>query len=162
MTSTGTSRSGLIGAALAGAATGGRAFTGLAALAMTARQDASTPPDIVLTRPDVRGLVGVLAVGELVADKLPAAPSRLEPLGLSGRIVIGALCGAIVDDDDGAGTVGCALVGALAAVAAAWLGTRWRSGAFSAFGRDWVGAVIEDATVTGLAAAAVRERRSRW
>jgi uncharacterized membrane protein len=36
----------------------------------------------------------LLAVAELVSDKLPKTPSRTAPLGLSARIVTGALCGA--------------------------------------------------------------------
>src|SRR5262245_61079427 len=38
----------------------------------------------------------LLAVGELVFDKLPWAPSRTEPVGLIGRIVFGALSGAVI------------------------------------------------------------------
>jgi uncharacterized membrane protein len=36
----------------------------------------------------------VLAVGELIADKLPGTPSRTEPPGLIARIVLGGLSGA--------------------------------------------------------------------
>ncbi len=36
------------------------------------------------------------AAGELVADKLPSAPDRLEPAGLGGRIVLAAAAGAVL------------------------------------------------------------------
>ena len=38
----------------------------------------------------------LLALAELVADKLPSTPSRLKPPGLISRIVLGALSGAAV------------------------------------------------------------------
>ena len=36
----------------------------------------------------------LLALGEFVADKLPATPSRTAPVGLIARAVLGGLCGA--------------------------------------------------------------------
>src|SRR5271155_1241726 len=36
----------------------------------------------------------LLAIGELVADKLPNTPSRTAPPGLIARVVLGGLCGA--------------------------------------------------------------------
>jgi len=41
-------------------------------------------------------LFTLLAIGELVADKLPKTPSRTAPPGLIGRIVLGAVSGAAV------------------------------------------------------------------
>ena len=38
----------------------------------------------------------LLAALELVTDKLPSTPSRTAPVGLSARVVMGALCGATV------------------------------------------------------------------
>ncbi len=38
----------------------------------------------------------VLAVVELVADKLPSTPARTAAVGLSARVVMGGLCGATV------------------------------------------------------------------
>jgi uncharacterized membrane protein len=61
-------------------------------------------------------LFTLLAVGELVADKLPNTPNRTSPPGLIGRILTGALCGACVAVAGGsAGLVGAVLgvVGAL-------------------------------------------------
>ncbi len=63
-------------------------------------------------------ILGLLAVGELIADKLPIAPSRKSPPGFIARIVTGALCGAVF------GALGQSLaVGAVAGVAGAIAGT---------------------------------------
>lgn len=171
--------------AMAGASTGGRTFTAIAALALTAPPDAAGRPDRTLLAPWARGLLGVLAVGELVGDKLPVSPSRLEAPGLSGRLVFGALCGVViarrdsadvavpgeplVDPDptaipgDAAGdstlrSVVCAVTGAAAAAAASWLGVTWRARCTSWTHHDWIGAVAEDGVVFGLAAGAARSR----
>src|SRR5580698_7457508 len=58
-------------------------------------------------------IVSVLAIGELIADKLPNTPSRKAPPGFIARIVTGALCGAAL----GAG--GSWIVGLVAGVAGA-------------------------------------------
>src|SRR6266851_1227868 len=39
-------------------------------------------------------ILSVLAIGELIADKLPKTPGRKAPVGFTGRLVSGALCGA--------------------------------------------------------------------
>src|SRR6185503_13582225 len=41
-------------------------------------------------------ILSVLAVGELIVDKLPKTPNRTAPLGLIARIVTGCLTGACV------------------------------------------------------------------
>lgn len=45
---------------------------------------------------NARRLFRVLAAGELVGDKLPRTPSRLEPLGLTGRMLSGAGVGYVL------------------------------------------------------------------
>ena len=73
----------LVSAALAGAATGLRATVGLGALVETAAPGLPRP----LTLPPARVVVGLGVAGELVGDKLPNTPSRLEPPGLlAGRV----------------------------------------------------------------------------
>ena len=42
------------------------------------------------------GLLTLLALTELVTDKLPSAPDRTRGAGLLARIILGALCGACV------------------------------------------------------------------
>jgi uncharacterized membrane protein len=63
--------------------------------------------------------LSALAIGELVADKLPGIPDRIAPGPLFGRALIGGVVGAAVADSDQR-ALG-AVVGALAAVTAAWL-----------------------------------------
>lgn len=41
-------------------------------------------------------IFSLLAIGELIADKLPKAPSRKAPVGFIGRVASGALCGAAI------------------------------------------------------------------
>jgi uncharacterized membrane protein len=164
-------------AALIGAATGSRSLTGMAALTLTAPASAATQPDRTLRNSWVKALVAAGALGELGADKLPATPDRLAPRGLAGRALIAALAGQLVarrhwpprpgdpvppDQDPagagaGAGAAATATaVGVGTALAAAWLGSRWRRVATRHFGRDWPGAVLEDAAALALARAAVR------
>jgi len=160
-------------AALIGAATGSRSLTGMAALTLTAPASAATQPDRTLCRSWVKALVALGALGELGADKLPATPDRLAPRGLAGRVLIAAVTGQIVArrgwpprpgdpgprNPDPAGESAAAAATAVAvgtALAAAWLGSRWRRVATRHLGRDWPGAVLEDAAALSLAWAAVR------
>jgi uncharacterized membrane protein len=61
------------------------AYLGWLKVASTLAWLGSLPAVIVLT---------LLALAELVSDKLPKTPSRTAPLGLIARIVTGGLCGA--------------------------------------------------------------------
>jgi uncharacterized membrane protein len=54
-------------------------------------------------------IISVLAIMELIADKLPKTPSRKAPPGFVARLVTGALCGAAF------GAAGSALIGGLVA-----------------------------------------------
>jgi uncharacterized membrane protein len=152
---------GPVHAALAGAASGSRSLTGLAALILATPGDAKRQPDRTLGRPWVKAVAGLAATAEISADKLPIAPSRLNPPGLASRLAGAAAAGAIIarrtpGDDSPAQLAGCVAASVGAAVATAWLGTRWRAWAASRFGHDWIGAVMEDATAVTLATAAAR------
>jgi uncharacterized membrane protein len=61
----------------------------------------------------------LLALGELIADKLPQTPARTAPLGLSARIVVGCAGGVALATSTG----GNLLVAAIAGVAGALVGT---------------------------------------
>jgi uncharacterized membrane protein len=88
--------SALARSALVGAATGGRTFTGLAALTLTTPAGPVGQPDRTLQKTWVKGLVVAAAVQELVMDKLPNTPSRLEPPGLILRALAAAGAGAVI------------------------------------------------------------------
>lgn len=125
-------------AALLGLATGGRSTSGLAALAAT------RPAGERWTR----RLATVATAGELVGDKLPQTPSRLQPSGLVPRLGLGAVTGAVLARRDGGSRNRAVLAGALGllgAAAGSRLGVSWRQVANRRFGRDLPGALIEDA-----------------
>src|ERR1700738_4125256 len=62
----------------------------------------SMTPDALLAwtsehpSPPLRGITGFLAVGEIIGDKLPLTPSRLDSRPFFGRLAFGALAGALV------------------------------------------------------------------
>jgi uncharacterized membrane protein len=69
----------------------------------------------------------VLALAELVADKLPKTPSRTAPPGLIARLVTGALTGACVAQGAGANALVGALVGLVGALAGTFGGYQART-----------------------------------
>jgi uncharacterized membrane protein len=70
----------------------------------------------------------VLAVGELIADKIPSAPSRLNPASMIVRALSGAACAYALCGRERSNREkwGSAVVGATAAVAATWAGSAFR------------------------------------
>jgi uncharacterized membrane protein len=87
----------------------------------------------------------ILAVAELIADKLPQTPSRTAAFGLGARIVTGGLTGACVAAAGGMSAVLGALLGAVGGVAGAFGGYQARTRLVKALGtRDFVVAVAED------------------
>ena len=95
-------------------------------------------------------ILTVLALGELVIDKLPTTPSRKLPAPLAARIVSGALCGAAV----GAASE-TLVIGGFAGIAGAVIGTlgghALRARLAAAFRNDRPAALIEDAVTIGVA-----------
>jgi uncharacterized membrane protein len=69
----------------------------------------------------------ILAIVELITDKLPTTPSRLAPPGLGARIVMGGLSGATVAAAGGQSWIVGAILGALGGVVGAWAGYQVRS-----------------------------------
>ncbi|HST12799.1 MAG TPA: DUF4126 family protein [Terriglobales bacterium] len=67
-------------------------------------------------------LVTLLALGELVADKLPNTPARTASLGLTARIVLGAACGAAIAIAKGLSLPVSAVVACIGAVAGTFAG----------------------------------------
>lgn len=129
---------------LVGLAAGGRSSFGLAAPLLTA---AATPARVF----------GVSAVlGEMVVDKLPQTPSRLDAGPLGGRVLAGAVGGATVTARNGHAAL--ALVGATLGVAGSMagsvLGAAWREIA-AEHGVAWPAALAEDAASMALAAYAL-------
>ncbi|MGA0534129.1 DUF4126 family protein [Hansschlegelia sp. KR7-227] len=86
----------------------------------------------------------VLALAELVADKLPNTPSRKVPQQFGARIVTGAISGAALGVAGGS-LIGGGIAGVVGAVAGTLGGAAARGRLAAAFGKDMPAAVIEDA-----------------
>jgi uncharacterized membrane protein len=89
----------------------------------------------------------VLAVGELVADKLPKTPNRTAPGPLLVRVVVGGLVGAIV----AAGLDGSEFEGVILGVGGALIGSFGgylvrREIVLRLNSKDWQVALVEDAS----------------
>jgi uncharacterized membrane protein len=93
-------------------------------------------------------ILTALAIGELIADKLPKTPSRKGPLGFGARLMTGALCGAALGASVqmlGAGLV----AGMLGAVAGTFGGYEARMRLSRTIGKDLPVALLEDAIAVG-------------
>jgi len=87
----------------------------------------------------------VLAVVELIVDKLPRTPSRTAPAGLIARFICGALAGACVGVSAGASIAPGAILGAVGGIAGAFAGYQWRTGLVKALKvPDFAIALLED------------------
>jgi uncharacterized membrane protein len=100
----------------------------------------------------------VLAVCELIVDKLPATPSRKQPLPFAIRIMCGALVGATVGASGGKLIVG-AILGAVGAVAGTVGGAAVRAKLAAALHRDFPAAVVEDIAALAIVIFSVVELR---
>jgi len=90
-------------------------------------------------------ILSVLAVGELIADRLPQTPSRKAPVGFVARLVSGALCGAAIGATNRA-LIGGLVAGVIGAIAGTLGGYEFRSRLTKAIGgKDLPIALLEDA-----------------
>ena len=95
-------------------------------------------------------ILSVLAIGELVADKLPIIPKRTAPAPLMARVVTGGLCGACLCAAVGKSLLAGTLLGGIGGIVGAFLayGIRRR---LDLYMKDLVVAVCEDLVAVGLA-----------
>jgi uncharacterized membrane protein len=97
------------------------------------------------------GIFTLLALVEFVADQLPSTPPRTAPLGLSARIVTGALTGACLAVAGGAAAWSGALAGVMGGVAGAFAGYHARVGLVRTLRvPDFTVAIPEDLIAIGL------------
>ncbi len=90
-------------------------------------------------------IFSLLALGELVGDKLPTTPSRKSPPQFIARVVSGSFAGAAIASASG-GFLGGLLAGALGAVVGTLSGAECRRRLVQAIGdRDFPIALLEDA-----------------
>jgi uncharacterized membrane protein len=101
-------------------------------------------------------ITSLLAVGELVADKLPIIPKRTALAPLLARIIVGGLCGACLCAAAHQPLVIGALFGGAGAVAGAFGGYTVRKNLVSKLKiKDVLVAILEDVIAIGLACALV-------
>ena len=94
-------------------------------------------------------ILTLMAIAELINDKLPKTPSRLIPPQFIARIVMGALCGLAIGLS-GNGTIIGLVAGIIGAVAGTFGGAKARSLLARTFGRDLPAALVEDAVALGI------------
>jgi uncharacterized membrane protein len=143
-------------AALAGIATGMRSTSAVAALSLA---ESSGLPR-VLTGPVAAGMAGIGVTSELILDKLPSTPSRLEPPGLVGRAVLAGIAGAVVARETKHAMLPAVFVALLTALFSARAGHDIRQAAAAHVSPSGV-AAVEDALALTIAVAAARDRRTR-
>jgi uncharacterized membrane protein len=141
-------RGAIVPGLLLGAASGARAQLGVATV--VARSDPALPS--MFLRPWTRRLLMAAAAGELVVDKVPTSPSRLEPPGIAARLVMGALAASLFAQTRQAPLLPAATIGASSAAVAAKLGHDVRA-RLAQYAPDPAIAVGEDVLAIGLAAA---------
>ena len=133
-----------------GVVSGMRSMLAPALAARKAAEDPEGMPDI-LTRPQTRTALGVMAAGELVVDKLPFTPSRTLLPSVIFRALSGALVGAAFASSRRASPAAGAAVGALGAVAATYAAYHVRQLVDRELKvADPLVAVAEDALATGI------------
>jgi uncharacterized membrane protein len=145
--------------ALLAAASGARSMIGVAAVAReraaaAARLQAQGPVPRIARKFDRRIADAVTAMAgfELMADKSPNIPNRVDPGPLFARVVAGAVVGASVARMAGFDRRSAAIGGAAVSFAAAHLSYRLRAALADAV-PDFVAGLIEDVLIVGIAAA---------
>jgi uncharacterized membrane protein len=83
-------------------------------------------PFAALGSPGVSTALRLFEIGEIFVDKLPVAPSRTSPPALLGRAASGAFVGAALFVSDGRRVAVGGVLGAVSALAGAYVGERLR------------------------------------
>jgi uncharacterized membrane protein len=95
-------------------------------------------------------ILSLLAIGELIADKLPMTPKRTTPAPLMARIITGGLCGACLCAATGQSLIAGALLGGIGGIVGAFLGYSIRR-RLDLHIKDLVVALCEDVVAVGVA-----------
>jgi uncharacterized membrane protein len=131
-----------------GTLTGFRSMLPAALLSWAAWHDAVPLKDTkfaFLASPIVAILLILLAIAELIIDKLPKAPNRTAPIGLMGRVIMGFLTGAALAASGQLSWWPAALAGAFGGILGAALGFSGRQYFVTALRcKDWQVALAED------------------
>ncbi len=134
-----------------GAVAGLRPMTAPAVIAWAAKRKwihLGSSPFVTIISARASRRITELAISELIADKLPFTPSRLNPGPLASRIASGAICGAAVCGAVKRPLAEGALLGGLGAIAAAFAGYHVRK-RLSRDMPDFAVGLLEDALAIG-------------
>ena len=126
-----------------------RTFTPLAVFTIAVHHEhlslSGTPFAFLATFP-AHIIIVLLALGELVMDKLPSTPSRLRPPGLIGRALLGAVTAVAFAYAHHQSIAVPLVLGIIGALLGSFLGHRFRTGLVRALkSPDWPVALLEDA-----------------
>ncbi|CAN5765093.1 DUF4126 domain-containing protein [soil metagenome] len=99
-------------------------------------------------------IFSLLAIAELVTDKLPSTASRKVPPQFAARLISGGLSGAAIGVGAGSWPIGLAL-GVVGALIGTLGGAAARARLATAFGRDLPAALTEDVVAIALSVAVV-------
>lgn len=95
-------------------------------------------------------IVSVLALGELIGDKLPVTPPRIQPGPLVARLLTGAMSGGAIGLAGGQSWVPGSICGALGGIAGAFVGYYVRRAIVRRLGvHDFMVAIAEDIVAVG-------------
>lgn len=136
---------------LIGFVAGSRAMTAPAAIswaAATGRIDLAGSRLAFLGYQWTAWILTLAALAELVADQLPATPSRKVPVQFVTRIATGAISGAAIGISAGSATIGL-FAGVIGAVGGTLVLAALRARLAARFGQDRPAALIEDAAAIG-------------
>lgn len=146
----------MLDAFLMGLVGGQRAMTPLAMVAVAASRGGlarGNGAPRVLSHPVVAMGCVALAVAEMAGDKMPSAPDRIVPIGLTARFITSAIAGAALSPRRDRPMA--AMVGGVTAVLASYPGWRARCAAMEHESQAVTG-FVEDAAVLAAATAIVR------
>lgn len=148
----------LISAFVVGVACGLRALVGLAVVSWAASSHKLPLQGTWLAFLGFKGtpfITSLLAIGELVTDKLSKTPSRLVPPQFAARVSMGALTVAAIGLSHGNLVMGL-LSGIIGSILGTLAGSKARAAAARLFGRDLPAALLEDVTAIALVILALR------
>lgn len=148
----------LFRAAALGVVAGMRSQLPLALLSLAAHQGDRDQLDLpgILASPKVTALLLANAAGEIVVDKLPFTPSRLNPGSLVVRAGLGGLAGALLSRDTRQQAFRGAAIGAVGALVGSYAGYHVRADLVAMTGLpDPLLAVLEDIAAVTIGSHAV-------
>ena len=143
-----------------GVVTGLRSQLPLALLARTPAGRRASRAEHLLRSPAGRRLTGLIAGGELAADKLPRTPPRVQPPVLASRLALGGLAGALLAHGGARTRLPAVALGTAGAAVGSALGYTARTRLPGRTGvPDPVWALVEDGVAYGVGRRLVRQRR---